>query len=124
MPCPLSFSLIELLHESNMAEEVGFEPTDAFTSTDFKSAALSQTQPSLHKNHIKLLESNQSFLYGSPIFSDGFEPSITTQYWGYATVTSMFDKLKIGLIIRFERTFSITVSPGDLLAIEALTKPI
>lgn len=43
MPCPLSFSLIELLHESNMAEEVGFEPTDAFTSTDFKSAALSRS---------------------------------------------------------------------------------
>jgi len=32
--------------------------------------------------------------------------------------------LKIGLVIRFERTFSNTVSPGDLLAIEALTKPI
>lgn len=26
-----------------MAEEVGFEPTDAFTSTDFKSAALSHS---------------------------------------------------------------------------------
>jgi len=37
-------------------------------------------------------------LYGSPIFSDGFEPSITTQYWGYATVTSMFDKLKLPLL--------------------------
>jgi hypothetical protein len=43
MPCLLSFSLIELLHESNLAEEVGFEPTDAFTPTDFKSAALSRS---------------------------------------------------------------------------------
>ena len=29
---------------------------------------------------------------------------------------------KIGLVIRFERTFSNTVYPGDLLAIEALDR--
>ena len=47
MPWRLSFSLIELLHESNLAERVGFEPTDAFASTVFKTAALSRSAISL-----------------------------------------------------------------------------
>ena len=31
-----------------MAESVGFEPTDAYTSSDFKSGALNRTLPTLH----------------------------------------------------------------------------
>lgn len=31
-----------------MAESVGFEPTDAYTSSDFKSDAINRTLPTLH----------------------------------------------------------------------------
>lgn len=51
-----------------MAERVGFEPTDAFTSTDFKSAALSQTQPSL----LKLIKLSMNYTYIIYVFLNYF----------------------------------------------------
>ena len=39
-----------------LAESVGFEPTDAFTSSDFKSDAINRTLPTLHMAGVEGIE--------------------------------------------------------------------
>ena len=44
----LSLLRLPITSFGRLAESVGFEPTDAFTSSDFKSDAINRTLPTLH----------------------------------------------------------------------------
>jgi hypothetical protein len=75
-----------MLH--HVAEEVGFEPTDAFTPTDFKSAALSRTQPSLHKIYPKQDSNLQNFASKANMYPNSIIRAWIKLKWRFLTASN------------------------------------
>ena len=58
------------LHQTNMEEDVGFEPTEPCGPSAFKAGAISRTLPIFHLNRITLLPSGN--------FTKGLRPQLST----------------------------------------------